>query len=74
MAGRRNPLVTSYSYDEVGNRISQTDANNHTTSYSYDPLGRRLTRTLPAGQSESYSYDANGNCGLAFNNKIRQIF
>ena len=29
-----NPLVTSYGYDEVGNRISQTDANSHTTSYT----------------------------------------
>jgi hypothetical protein len=24
-------LVTSYGYDEVGNRVSQTDANQHTT-------------------------------------------
>jgi YD repeat-containing protein len=54
-------LVTSYGYDEVGNRISQTDANQHTTKYVYDQLGRRISRTLPAGQSESYSYDAVGN-------------
>ena len=54
-------LVTSYGYDEVGNRISQTDANQHTTKYVYDQLGRRISRSLPAGQSESYSYDAVGN-------------
>jgi len=54
-------LVTQYGYDEVGNRISQTDANQHTTKYVYDQLGRRISRVLPAGQSESYSYDAVGN-------------
>jgi len=54
-------LVTTYDYDEVGNRISQTDANNHTTTYAYDQLGRRIGRTLPAGQSESYVYDSAGN-------------
>lgn len=54
-------LVTTYGYDEVGDRISQTDANNHITSYGYDPLGRRTGRKLPLGQSESYSYDSAGN-------------
>jgi len=54
-------LVTTYGYDQVGNRISQTDANLHTTTYQYDQLGRRVGRTLPAGQSESYVYDAAGN-------------
>ena len=58
-------LVTSYGYDEVGERISQTDANNHTTLYSYDKLGRRSSRTLPAGGAgESYVYDAAGNLHL----------
>jgi len=54
-------LVTRYGYDEVGNRISQTDANGHATTYQYDQLGRRTGRTLPAGQSESYVYDSAGN-------------
>jgi len=54
-------LLTQYGYDEVGNRISQTDANSHTTTYSYDQLGRRIGRSLPAGQSESYIYDSAGN-------------
>ncbi len=54
-------LVTKYGYDEIGNRISQTDANNHTTKYEYDQLGRRTKRTLPAGQFETYTYDADGN-------------
>jgi RHS repeat-associated protein len=41
------PLVTSYGYDELGNRIRQIDANQHTTTYAYDQLGRRIGRTLP---------------------------
>ena len=53
--------MTSYAYDEVGNRITQTDANTHATSYAYDQRGRRLQRTLPLGQTESYTYDAVGN-------------
>jgi len=54
-------LVTRYSYDEVGDRLTQTDANSHTTSYQYDQRGRRIGRTLPLGQSEMYVYDGNGN-------------
>jgi len=53
--------MTKYEYDEVGNRITQTDANSHATSFAYDQLGRRIGRTLPSGLSESYAYDAAGN-------------
>jgi RHS repeat-associated protein len=54
-------LLTQYTYDEVGNRLTQTDANNHTTQYAYDQRGRRIGRALPAGQVETYAYDASGN-------------
>jgi YD repeat-containing protein len=55
-------LVTSYGYDELGERISQTDANGHVTSFAYDQLGHRSSRTLPAGGAgETYTYDAAGN-------------
>jgi YD repeat-containing protein len=53
--------LTKYTYDEVGNRLTQTDANSHTTSFAYDKLGRRTKRTLPLGMSEALAYDAAGN-------------
>mgnify|MGYP002085240852 CR=1 FL=1 len=41
--------VTTYAYDEVGNRISQTDANTppRVTRFEYDELGRETKRILP---------------------------
>ena len=48
---------TIYTYDEVGNKLTQTDANGHTTSWTYDYFGRVLTRQLPLGQTESFVYD-----------------
>ena len=54
-------LITSYGYDELGNRISQTDAEQRTTSYAYDKLGRRTKRTLPLNQFETYTYFDKGN-------------
>jgi len=56
-----SPVTTTYTYDEVGNRIRQTDANDHATSLAYDQLGRRISRKLPMGMSETYGYDAAGN-------------
>jgi YD repeat-containing protein len=49
--------VTKSSYDEVGKRISQVDANNDVTNFQYDSMGRIVGRSLPAGMSESFTYD-----------------
>ncbi|WP_018016108.1 choice-of-anchor A family protein [Teredinibacter turnerae] len=54
--GQRVP-ITSYTYDEVGNKLSQTDANNHSTSWTYDYFGRVLSRTLPEQMTEYFVYD-----------------
>lgn len=48
---------TQYEYDEVGNKLSQQDANRHLTQWTYDYHNRVLTRTLPAGQQERFVYD-----------------
>ncbi|MFL0800735.1 MAG: tandem-95 repeat protein [Agarilytica sp.] len=65
--------ATSYTYDEKGNRLTQTDAEGRTTTWTYDLHGRVLTRQLPEGMSESFVYtDGQGcqqadgiNCGSA---------
>ena len=54
-------LVTAYTYDELGNKLSQTDAEGRITRWSFDAAGRPLTRTLPDGQTEAFSYDLGGN-------------
>jgi RHS repeat-associated protein len=53
-------LVTSYEYDEQGNRTTQIDAEGHRTSWTYDAVGRNLTRKLPLGQTEFMVYNAAG--------------
>ncbi|HEW98754.1 MAG TPA: hypothetical protein ENF37_08990 [Beggiatoa sp.] len=51
------PISTTFGYDEIGNRISQTDANQNTTTWTYDKLGRVISRTLPLGMTETFAYD-----------------
>ena len=56
---------TTYSYDEVGNLKTRTDANAHTTSFTYDLDGRRTQMDAPGAvsgvRSWLYSYDAAGH-------------
>jgi len=50
----------SYTYDENGNILSQTNADG-TTSYTYDLLDRLETIQYPGGGSVEYTYDLRGN-------------
>lgn len=55
----RGDRTTSWTFDAVGNRLTQTDAAG-VTSYVYDTNDRLLTETK-GGSVTSYIYDANGN-------------
>ncbi len=54
-------LVTTFSYDPLGNRLSVTDAESHTTSYGYDALNRVILITNTMEYTLGYSYDARGD-------------
>jgi RHS repeat-associated protein len=52
-------IVTGY--DEMGRRVSETDASNRTKRYGYDVLGRLRHVIDYAGQATRFDYDELGN-------------
>lgn len=54
-----NGRTQSFTYDAVGNRMTQT-VNGTPTSYAYDAADR-LTSETTSAQTTSYTYDSNGN-------------
>jgi YD repeat-containing protein len=53
-------LTTRYAYDEVGNKIRQTDAEGRETRWEFDSMGRETARILPGGERETKAYNAAG--------------
>nr|WP_275984165.1 RHS repeat-associated core domain-containing protein [Paenibacillus hamazuiensis] len=47
-----------FTYDYTGNKLSETDGNNHTTRFTYDSLGRLITKTDALGMETKYTYNA----------------
>jgi large repetitive protein len=52
---------TQTGYDELGRRVSETDASNRTKRYIYDVLGRLRHVVDFAGQDTRFEYDELGN-------------
>jgi len=49
--------VTRYSYDVVGRKTSETNANSEVVSYTYNASGERLTLTDGKNQITTWNYD-----------------
>src|SRR6266581_3924159 len=57
---RAYELYVSSARDADGNKISETDALNHTTTYAYDNANRLILTTYPDNKTVSYTYDFRG--------------
>lgn len=51
-------VMTTYTYDAVGNRIKITDGRGKETTFTYDTLYRLETETDAEGHETQYTYDA----------------
>lgn len=60
-SGSLADAVVSYTYDKLGNKLSQTDALGHVTKWEYDYAGRVVKETNAAGKTSLTVYDALGN-------------
>ena len=59
--GSANGAVTRYTYDAVGNRISEIDPLGAIVRWTYDTQGNVLTETDKRGAVTRYQYDTSGN-------------
>jgi YD repeat-containing protein len=54
-------VYKQFTYDEVGNTITEHNERGFTTTYTYDSLNRVLTMTNPNNQTYRMTYDLAGN-------------
>jgi len=57
----RTLVERAYTYDPVGNRLSEVDENAQTTNYAYDAVDRLIGSADPVQGVVEYSFDAAGN-------------
>jgi RHS repeat-associated protein len=53
-------LSATYSYDETGQKIRQSDKAGHSLGWEFDAASRLVKRTLPDGNAEQFDYDVEG--------------
>ncbi|MBS4769970.1 DNRLRE domain-containing protein [Carnobacteriaceae bacterium zg-ZUI240] len=51
--------TTTYTYDSVGNVLTQTNGNGHVTTYTYDQLSNVVSRMSSLGDKTQYTYNIN---------------
>lgn len=54
-------IVTVYTYDCLGRKVSETNALGETTVYEYNFRGQVISQTNDLGETKTYTYDENGN-------------
>ncbi len=60
-AGTPDASATAWTYDAVGRRRTQLDANSNLHTWFYDAAGRMVAESNAAAEVTTYAYDAAGN-------------
>lgn len=60
-AGTADASATAWTYDAVGRKQTQLDANGNLHTWFYDAAGRVVAESNAMGEVTSYAYDAAGN-------------
>ena len=64
----------SWTYDNVGNRLTRTDANGDTIQYAFDNLNRMQSIQYPDNTGAGFTYDENSNLLTATNEDAELSF
>ena len=56
-----NGVITTYTYNEAGQKLTASTEGKGTTSYAYDACGNITEVTYPDGSKDTFTYDAIGN-------------
>src|SRR5690554_739187 len=63
-------LPTTYTYNDIGELLEVTDADNHTTTYEYDTFGQKTEVSHPDSGISIFEYDLTGKLVASANQNI----